>query len=118
MKLDLSGVSAAATGSISEYANMGCNYGSEVTKSNYINYLTPIILKHHITAVTSFMFDKLEVALSMVYSFNIDEQNGATSGIDESLTAQLGRLSIDTELNSINMDATLLVLGVQFSYRF
>lgn len=99
-------------------ARLGYNFGNSVTESNYTNYLTPIIFNQHMTVGSTMIFNKFELTMAVIYSFDQKETNNTVSGIDSAITTQLGGLPIDSELNSMKVDGTLTTLSLQMTTRF
>lgn len=96
----------------------GYNYGEVVTAPNFANYLAPVVFDHHLTLGSSIFLGKLELAAAWVHSFQNTVKNRAVSGVDKSVTAQLGGLPIDSELNNMKLEASWDVFALQFSWRF
>jgi|GEM_PF-2276840 len=96
----------------------GYNYGEVVTAPNFANYLAPVVFDHHLTLGSSIFLGKLELAAAWVHSFQNTVKNRAESGVDQSVTKQLGGLPIDSELNNMKLEASWDVFALQFSFRF
>jgi long-subunit fatty acid transport protein len=98
--------------------SLGYNYGEVVTADNFVNYLAPVVLDHHITLGSTLTLGGLELSAAYSFSFRSSEQNTTPSGVDQSVSQQLGGFPIDTELNDMEVVGYWSALSLQFSYHF
>ncbi|BBO80997.1 hypothetical protein DSCO28_15630 [Desulfosarcina ovata subsp. sediminis] len=99
-------------------ARLGYNYGKVAGRSNYTTYLAPIIFDHHITLGSTFSFTGFELSWALIHSLKNSESNSNPSGVDESITAQLGGIPIDSELNHLELEGALTTIALQCTWRF
>jgi long-chain fatty acid transport protein len=98
--------------------SLGYNYGEVVTADNFANYLAPVVLDHHLTLGSTLHLGSLDLSAAYSFSFRSSENNSNPSGVDQSLTQQLGGLPPDTELNDMEVVGYWSAIHLQFSYHF
>lgn len=98
--------------------SLGYNYGEVVTADNFVNYLAPVVLDHHITLGSTLHLGGLDLSAAYSFSFRSSERNTTPSGVDQSLTRQLGGLPPNTELNDMEVVGYWSAIHLQFSYHF
>lgn len=98
--------------------SLGYNYGEVVTAENFVNYLAPVVLDHHLTLGSTLHLGGLDLCAAYSFSFRSSERNSNPSGVDQSITQQLGGLPPDTELNDMEVVGYWSAIHLQFSYHF
>jgi long-subunit fatty acid transport protein len=98
--------------------SLGYNYGAVVTADNHANNLAPVVLAHHLTAGATLTLGGFDMIAAYSFSIRNSVSNSTPSGVDQSITQQLGGFPIDTEYNDMEVIGYWSAIHLQLSYRF